>query len=99
MTAIRSPLIANYIIKFKKDASSSDIEKFYDDISKQGEPLVFFDRYFERKTSRLIADGWLDCCRDHVGGDVKAKKHDSKREPILLSALPRQSVLAAKHSR
>ena len=99
MTAIHSSLVANYIIKFKKDASSSDIEKFYDDISKQGKPLVFFDRFFERRTIRLIADGWLDCCRDHVGGDVKAKKHDSKREPILLSALPLQSVLADRHSR
>ena len=41
MTIIPSPPVANYIIKFKKDASSSDIEKFYEDISKQGEPTIF----------------------------------------------------------
>jgi len=44
MTIIPSPPVANYIIKFKKDASPSDIEKFYEDISKQGQPAIFIDR-------------------------------------------------------
>ena len=31
------PYLANYIVKFKKDASAEDVEKFYDEISKQGQ--------------------------------------------------------------
>lgn len=33
------PYLANYIVKFKKDASTEDIEKFYSDLTSQGRSL------------------------------------------------------------